>query len=177
MKFRENLVQVYHVDLGQAAWFSAVPWSMMAVVGYFGGACSDILIQRGLSVTLTRKIMQSIGFIGPGAALFGLTLAKSPSIASAWLTLAVGLKSFSHSGFLVNIQEIAPQYTGILHGLANTAGTFAAILGTVGAGFFVEWMGSFRGFLWLTSLLYFLSALFWNIFSTGEQVNFDGADS
>jgi len=59
-------------------------------------------------------------------------------------------------------------------GLANTAGTFAAILGTVGAGFFVEWVGSFRGFLWLTSLLYFLSALFWNIFSTGEQVNFDG---
>jgi len=48
--------------------------------------------------------VQSIGFIGPGAALIGLTLAKSPSIASAWLTLAVGLKSFSHSGFLVNIQ-------------------------------------------------------------------------
>lgn len=168
---------VYHVDLRRAAWFSAVPWTMMALVGYFGGACSDMLIQQGISVTLTRKIMQSIGFIGPGTALIGLTTAKGPTIASAWLTLAVGLKSFSHSGFLVNIQEIAPQYTGILHGLANTAGTFAAILGTVGAGFFVELMGSFRGFLWLTSLLYFLATLFWNIFSTGEQVNFDETDS
>ncbi|KAL2898789.1 putative anion transporter 4 chloroplastic [Bienertia sinuspersici] len=168
---------VYHVDLRQAAWFSAVPWFMMAIVGYFGGACSDILIQRGLSVTLTRKIMQSIGFIGPGIALIGLTTAASPSIASAWLTLAVGLKSFSHSGFLVNIQEIAPQYTGILHGLANTAGTFAAILGTVGAGYFVELVGSFNGFLWLTSFLYFLAALFWNLFSTGKLVDFNASSS
>ncbi|KAK9734738.1 hypothetical protein RND81_04G160100 [Saponaria officinalis] len=168
---------VYHVDLRQAAWLSAVPWTMMALVGYFGGACSDILIQRGLSVTLTRKIMQSIGFFGPAIALFGLTTAKSPAIASAWLSVAVGLKAFSHSGFLVNIQELAPQYTGVLHGLANTAGTFAAILGTVGAGYFVELVGSFRGFLWLTSFLYVISALFWNHISTGELVNFDEADS
>ncbi|KAK3026321.1 hypothetical protein RJ639_041009 [Escallonia herrerae] len=95
---------IYHVDLRQAAWFSAVPWSMMALMGYFAGVWSDMLIQNGTSVTLTRKIMQSIGFIGPGIALVGLTLAKSPLTASAWLTLAVGLKSFSHCGFLVNLQ-------------------------------------------------------------------------
>lgn len=58
-------------------------------------------------------------------------------------------------------------------GISNTAGTLAAIVGTVGAGFFVELVGSFQGFLWLTSLLYFLSALFYIIFSTGESVDFD----
>ncbi|PSS09464.1 Anion transporter 4 like [Actinidia chinensis var. chinensis] len=166
---------IYHVDLRQAAWFSAVPWSMMAFVGYFAGVLSDMLIQSGRTVTLTRKIMQSIGFIGPGIALIGLTMAKRPTVASAWLTLAVGLKSFSHCGFLVNLQEIAPQYSGVLHGISNTAGTFAAIVGTVGAGFFVELVGSFQGFLLLTSVLYFCAALFWNLFSTGERVNFDGS--
>lgn len=50
--------QIYHVDLRQAAWFSAVPWSMMAVVGYFAGVWSDNLIRRGMSVTFTRKLMQ-----------------------------------------------------------------------------------------------------------------------
>ncbi|KAK3016486.1 hypothetical protein RJ639_007175 [Escallonia herrerae] len=164
---------IYHVDLRQAAWFSAVPWSMMALMGYLAGVWSDMLIQNGTSVTLTRKIMQSIGFIGPGIALVGLTLAKSPLTASAWLTLAVGLKSFSHCGFLVNLQEIAPQYSGVLHGMSNTAGTLAAIIGTVGAGFFVELVGSFKGFLLLTSFLYFCASLFWNIFSTGERVHFD----
>lgn len=164
---------IYHVDLRQAAWFSAVPWSMMALVGYFAGVWSDLLIRHGMSVTLTRKIMQSIGFVGPAIALIGLIMARTPLIASAWLTLAVGLNSFSHCGFLVNLQEIAPQYSGVLHGLSNTAGTSAAILGTVGAGYFVELVGSFKGFLLLTALLYFSAALFWNIFSTGERVNFD----
>lgn len=167
---------IYHVDLRQAAWFSAVPWSMMALVGYFAGVFSDNLIQSGMTITLTRKIMQSIGFIGPGFALIGLIMAKSPVVASAWLTLAVGLKSFSHCGFLVNFQEIAPQYSGVLHGMSNTAGTLAAIIGTVGAGFFVELVGSFQGFLLLTSFLYFSAALFWNIYSTGERVNFDEAN-
>ncbi|PIA54413.1 hypothetical protein AQUCO_00900753v1 [Aquilegia coerulea] len=163
---------IYHVDLRQAAWFSAVPWTMMAVLGYFAGVLSDMLIQNGTDVTLTRKIMQSIGFLGPAVALLGLIAAKTPAIASAWLAVAVGLKSFSHSGFLVNFQEIAPQYAGVLHGMSNTAGTFAAIIGTVGAGFFVEMIGSFRGFLLLTSFLYFLSALIWLTFATGERVNF-----
>lgn len=49
---------------------------------------------------------QSIGFIGPGIALIGLTTAKRPLVASAWLSLAVGLKSFSHLGFLINLQVV-----------------------------------------------------------------------
>lgn len=52
------MLQIHRVNLRQAAWFSAVPWTMMAVLGYFAGFLSDILIQRGISVTLTRKIMQ-----------------------------------------------------------------------------------------------------------------------
>ncbi|KAK7385498.1 hypothetical protein VNO78_31220 [Psophocarpus tetragonolobus] len=164
---------VYRVDLRHAAWFSAVPWAVMAIMSYLAGLWSDMMIQSGISVTLTRKIMQSIGFIGPGLCLIGLATAKNPSIGSAWLTLAFGLKSFSHSGFLVNLQEIAPQYSGVLHGISNTAGTLAAIIGTVGAGFFVELVGSFPAFLLLTSLLYFLAALFYCLFSTGERVNFD----
>ncbi|KAH7836859.1 hypothetical protein Vadar_006592 [Vaccinium darrowii] len=160
---------IYHVDLRQAAWFSAVPWSMMALVGYFAGVLSDMLIQRGITVTLTRKIMQSIGFVGPGIALIGLTMAKRPSIASAWLTLAVGLKSFSHCGFLVNLQEIAPQYSGVLHGLSNTAGTFAAIVGTVGAGFFVELVGSFQGPRDSSFLLSCLKLQFSHTLRNGKQ--------
>ncbi|KAL7194696.1 hypothetical protein ACSBR1_035017 [Camellia fascicularis] len=47
--------------------------------------------------------------------------------------------------------------------LCSTAGTFAAILGTIEADFFVELMSSFQGFL------YFSAALFWNLYSTRER--------
>eukprot|EP01018_Ginkgo_biloba_P034255 Gb_13176 [translate_table: standard] len=161
---------IYGVNLKQAAWFSAIPWAMMAALGYVAGASSDFLVQSGFTVTFVRKIMQSIGFLGPGLALLGLNAAQNPSVASAWLTAAVGLSAFSQAGFLVNLQEIAPEYGGVLHGMSNTAGTLAAIIGTVGTGFFVERMGSFQGFLALTAMLYFISTVFWDLCATGDRV-------
>ncbi|KAM1393380.1 hypothetical protein ACFX10_029188 [Malus domestica] len=116
---------------------SAVGLMLSPILMSQGGKFGPFVI-FGLSGFLWVKfLVKSIGFVGPGIALVGLITAKSPAVASAWLTSVVGLKSFSHSGFLVNLQEIASQYSGVLHGISNTAGTFAAILGTVGAGFFV----------------------------------------
>ncbi|KAE8730434.1 putative anion transporter 3 [Hibiscus syriacus] len=124
---------VFNVNLKQAAWFSAVPWGTMAVSGYIAGAISDSLIKAGYSITSVRKIMQSLGFIGPGVSLLCLNFAKSPEIAAVLLTVALSLSSFSQAGFLLNMQvNIAPQYAGFLHGISNSAGTLAAIISTIG---------------------------------------------
>ncbi|CAI0424377.1 unnamed protein product [Linum tenue] len=138
---------VFNVNLQQAAWFSAVPWGTMAFSGYLAGAASDRLIKVGYSVTLVRKIMQSIGFIGPGLALLCLNYANTPTTASVFITAALSLSSFSQAGFLLNIQDIAPGCAGFLHGMCNSAGTLAAIVSTIGTGYFVQWLGSFQAFL------------------------------
>ncbi|XWS55562.1 hypothetical protein CRYUN_Cryun09bG0010800 [Craigia yunnanensis] len=161
---------VFNVNLKQAAWFSAVPWGTMAVSGYVAGVVSDSLIKAGYSVTLVRKIMQSIGFIGPGVSLLCLNFAKSPAVAALFITAALSLSSFSQAGFLLNMQDIAPQYAGFLHGIANSAGTLAAIISTIGTGYFVQWLGSFQAFLSVTAGLYFVTTIFWNLFATGERV-------
>lgn len=161
---------VLGVNLKDAAWFSAVPWAMMAAVGFIAGASSDFLVQSGVSLTTTRKLMQSIGFLGPAAALLGLNAVRDPMVAAAWLTAAVGLSSFSQAGFLVNYQEIGPKYAGVLHGMSNTAGTMAAIISTLGTGLFIERLGSFQSFLTLTSVMYIASTLFWVFNATGERV-------
>ncbi|KAK1398290.1 putative anion transporter 3, chloroplastic [Heracleum sosnowskyi] len=161
---------VFNVNLKQAAWFSAVPWGAMAISGYIAGAMSDSLIKSGKSITFTRKVMQSIGFIGPGIALLCLNFAKTPVVASVLMTLALSLSSFSQAGFLLNMQDIAPQYAGFLHGISNSAGTLAAIVSTIGTGYFVQWLGSFQAFLSVTACLYFASAIFWNLYATGERV-------
>lgn len=161
---------VFDVNLKQAAWFSAVPWGIMAVSGYIAGAASDSLIKAGYSLTLVRKIMQSIGFIGPGISLLCLNYAKAPLTASVFMTFALSLSSFSQAGFLLNMQDIAPQYAGFLHGISNSAGTLAAIISTIGTGYFVQWLGSFQAFLTVTAGLYFSTAIFWNLYATGERV-------
>ncbi|XP_044473042.1 probable anion transporter 3, chloroplastic [Mangifera indica] len=161
---------VFNVNLKQAAWFSAVPWGTMAVCGYVAGKASDSLIKAGYPVTLVRKIMQSIGFIGPGVSLLCLNFAKSPAVAATLITAALSFSSFSQAGFLLNMQEIAPDCAGFLHGISNSAGTLAAIVSTIGTGYFVEWLGSFQAFLSVTACLYLAATLFWNLYATGERV-------
>lgn len=161
---------VFNVNLKQAAWFSAIPWGTMALSGYVAGVVSDFLIKAGYSVTLVRKIMQSIGFIGPGVSLLCLNFAQSPEVAALFITAGLSLSSFSQAGFLLNMQDIAPQYAGLLHGIANSAGTLAAIISTIGTGYFVQWLGSFQAFLSVTAGLYFVTTIFWNLFATGERV-------
>lgn len=67
----------------------------------FGSSHCVLVLMDNANSSLS---LQTVGFVGPGLCLIGLTTAKNPSIGSAWLTLAFGLKSFSHSGFLVNLQ-------------------------------------------------------------------------
>ncbi|KAL0347403.1 UNVERIFIED_CONTAM: putative anion transporter 3, chloroplastic [Sesamum calycinum] len=161
---------VFNVNLKQAAWFSAVPWGTMAISGYLAGTASDYLFRSGYSITSARKIMQSIGFVGPGVALLCLNYVKTPTVAAIFLTIALSLSSFSQAGFLLNMQDIAPQCAGFLHGISNSAGTLAAIVSTIGTGFFVQWLGSFQAFLTLTACLYFATTIFWNLYATGERV-------
>ncbi|KAK2414589.1 phosphate transporter 4-3 [Trifolium repens] len=161
---------VYNVNLKQAAWFSAVPWGTMAISGYLAGTASDFLINAGYPTTFVRKFMQTIGFIGPAVTLISLNYANTPTMAATLLTAALSLSSFSQAGFMLNIQNIAPQYAGILHGISNSAGTLAAIISTIGTGYFVQWLGSFQTFLTITACLYVVTTIFWNLFATGDQV-------
>ncbi|KAJ0028024.1 hypothetical protein Pint_35233 [Pistacia integerrima] len=163
-------IQVFNVNLKQAAWFSAVPWGTMAVCGYIAGKASDTLIKAGYPVTLVRKVMQSIGFMGPGVSLLCLNFAKTPAVAATLITAALSFSSFSQAGFLLNMQEIAPDSAGFLHGISNSAGTLAAIVSTIGTGYFVQWLGSFQAFLTVTAGLYFAATIFWNLYATGERV-------
>ncbi|URE11349.1 Sugar transporter [Musa troglodytarum] len=163
---------VYNVNLKQAAWFSAVPWGVMALSGYIAGASSDFMIKSGCRITSVRKLMQSIGFIGPAVSLLCLRYAQTPTAAAVLMTIALSLSSFSQAGYFLNIQDIAPKYAGFLHGITNSAGTLAAIISTIGTGYFVQWLGSFQAFLTLTAALYFGTTVFYNLHATAEQVFF-----
>jgi len=57
-----------------------------------------------------------------------------------------------------------------LTGISNCAGTLAAIISTIGTGYFVQWLGSFQAFLTVTAGLYIVTTIFWNLFATSDQV-------
>lgn len=161
---------VFGVSIRDAAWFSALPWAVMAVSGIMAGSIADALVLRGATITTARKLMQTIGFVGPSLALLGVASASSPEISSLYLTIALGFSAFSQAGFLLNYQDIGPKYAGVLHGMSNTAGTLAGMVSVVFSGFLVDRLGSFKAILWIVSGTYIVGAVFWNCFATGKRV-------
>ena len=122
-----------------------------------------------------------------------VAFAKSPVVAIAFLTIAVGFSGFAISGFNVNHLDIAPRYASILMGISNGCGTLAGMLCPVVVenltrkGVFIcfffqllsclnskpgnviktreEWSHVFL----IASLIHFAGVIFYGIFASGEK--------
>lgn len=169
---------VVKLNLATSSWFSALPWATMAVSGVFAGILADrMLSEWKVSTATTRKFIQSVGFLGPALCLLVLGLkgfAITPGFALTTLIVAVGCTAFSQSGFLVNFAEIGPKYASTIHGVANTAGSIAGMVGTYVVGWILSRSveSGWSNVMYMTSATYVVGALVWLAFMSGEQVFF-----
>ncbi|CAA7017351.1 unnamed protein product [Microthlaspi erraticum] len=161
--------QVLKFNLTESGLLCVLPWFTMAVFANVGGWIADTLISRGLSITAVRKIMQSIGFLGPAFFLTQLSRVKTPAMAVLCMACSQGSDAFSQSGLYSNHQDIGPRYAGVLLGLSNTAGVLAGVFGTAATGYILQ-RGSWDDVFNVAVGLYLIGTLVWNLFSTGEKV-------
>jgi ACS family sodium-dependent inorganic phosphate cotransporter len=161
--------QVLGLDLKSSGFFSVLPWITMAISANVGGWIADTLVERGLSVTAVRKIMQTIGFLGPAFFLTRLGGITTVTGAVGCMMAAQGLDAFSQSGLYSNHADIGPRYAGVLLGLSNTAGVLAGVLGTAATGLILQ-TGSWKQVWAVAVALYLVGTVVWNLFATGERV-------
>uniref|UniRef100_A0A1J3D5C4 Putative anion transporter 2, chloroplastic n=1 Tax=Noccaea caerulescens TaxID=107243 RepID=A0A1J3D5C4_NOCCA len=161
--------QVLKFNLTESGLLCVLPWFTMAVFANVGGWIADTLVSRGLSITAVRKIMQSIGFLGPAFFLTQLSRVKTPAMAVLCMACSQGSDAFSQSGLYSNHQDIGPRYAGVLLGLSNTAGVLAGVFGTAVTGYILQ-RGSWDDVFKVAVALYLIGTLVWNLFSTGEKV-------
>lgn len=158
-------VQTLGLNLRTSAFLSLLPWAVMAVGSTSAGLLADSYIRRGVPVTLVRKRLQTVAFLGPAVALAALSQPGiSKNLAVALMTAALGITSLGQAGFVANISDVAPKHAGKLFGLCNTFGSSAGILGVTGVGFILEKTGSYALVFQMTTALYLFGALFWNLF-------------
>lgn len=162
--------QALGVDLSQVGFYSVLPWLVMFVTANFGGWMADALIKSGMPITTVRKLMQSIGFLGPALFLTLIGGVTSALQATVYMACALGLGSFALSGFAVNHLDIGPRYAGILLGITNTAGTLPGIIGVTVTGFILDATGSWRLVFLIAAGIYVFGTIVWNLFATGERV-------
>ncbi|CAK9218141.1 unnamed protein product [Sphagnum troendelagicum] len=161
--------QVLGFNLMESGMFSVLPWLTMALSANLGGWIADSLVSRGVSVTAVRKIMQSIGFLGPAFFLTQLTHITSPALAVLCMMCSQGTDAFSQSGLYSNHQDIGPRYSGVLLGMSNTAGVLAGVFGTAATGYILQ-NGSWDDVFKVAVGLYLFGTVVWNLFSSGEKI-------
>ncbi|BAT97958.1 hypothetical protein VIGAN_09155200 [Vigna angularis var. angularis] len=161
--------QVLKFNLTESGLFCVLPWLTMAIFANIGGWIADTLVSKGLSITSVRKIMQSVGFLGPAFFLTQLSHVRTPAMAVLCMACSQGSDAFSQSGLYSNHQDIGPRYAGVLLGLSNTAGVLAGVFGTAATGYILQ-RGSWDDVFKVAVVLYIIGTLVWNIFSTGEKV-------
>ncbi|XP_010275629.1 PREDICTED: ascorbate transporter, chloroplastic-like isoform X2 [Nelumbo nucifera] len=161
--------QVLKFNLTESGLFCVLPWLTMAVFANIGGWIADTLVSRGLSITSVRKIMQTIGFLGPAFFLTQLSHVRSPALAVLCMACSQGSDAFSQSGLYSNHQDIGPRYAGVLLGLSNTAGVLAGVFGTAATGYILQ-RGSWNDVFKVAVALYIIGTLIWNFFATGEKI-------
>ncbi|KAE8668274.1 putative anion transporter 7 [Hibiscus syriacus] len=116
-----------------------MPYLNMFVFSNIGGVVADHLITRRImSVTKTRKFLNTVGFIVASLALTALPIFRTSGGAILCSSVALGFLALGRSGFAVNHMDIAPRYAGIVMGVSNTAGTLAGIIGVEMTGRLLE---------------------------------------
>lgn len=158
-----------------------IPYLNMFLFSNIGGLIADHLItRRFLSVTKTRKLLNTLGFMVASFALMAIPLFRTPNGVVFCSSVALGFLALGRAGFAVNHMDIAPKYAGIVMGVSNTAGTLAGIVGVDLTGRLLESSkaahldltspDSWRVIFLIPGLLCIFSSLVFLVLSTGERV-------
>ncbi|KAL6284340.1 hypothetical protein ACE6H2_015269 [Prunus campanulata] len=174
----EQGLQLSLQDMGS---YWMVPYLYMFIFSNIGGVIADHLItKRLLSVTATRKLLNTSGFIVASLALMGLPIFRTSLGAVICSSVVLGFLALGRAGFAVNHMDIAPKFAGIVMGVSNTAGTLAGIIGVDITGRLLEAakfvhkdllnLESWRSVFMIPGVLCIFSSLGFLLFSTGERI-------
>lgn len=175
--------QGLEVSLQEMGSSKMLPYLNMFVFSNVGGWAADHLItRRVLSVTRTRKLLNTVGFVAAAAALVALPSFRSAGGAVACSSASLGFLALGRAGFAVNHLDVAPRYAGIVMGVSNTAGTLAGIIGVGLTGSILEAAkggsaaagissaAAWRPVFFVPGYLCLFSAVLFLAFSTGERI-------
>lgn len=119
--------EAYGIGVRDSAWLSVLPCVAGAVGGFIAGPTADSILRNSNSITVKsttriRKVFQSIGLLGPAAALGALAwnIPEEAWQAQLFLMATLGLQSFNAAGFEAGNQDKAgPKWAGMLYSITS----------------------------------------------------------
>eukprot|EP00268_Persea_americana_P011746 TRINITY_DN14946_c0_g1_i2.p1 TRINITY_DN14946_c0_g1~~TRINITY_DN14946_c0_g1_i2.p1 ORF type:complete len:449 (-),score=66.52 TRINITY_DN14946_c0_g1_i2:718-2064(-) len=174
----EQGLQLSLQDMGS---LKMLPYLNMFIFSNIGGVVADRLItQKILSVTRTRKLLNTVGFVVSALALMALPTFRTSNGAVFCSSVSLGFLALGRAGFAVNHMDVAPRYAGIVMGVSNTVGTLAGIVGVGLTGHILESAKgaqmdisnpeTWKSVFFIPGYLCIFGSIMFLIFSTGEKI-------
>ncbi|CAH8501408.1 unnamed protein product [Schistosoma bovis] len=167
--------QIYNVDVERTIFFLSFPFLSRSIFVPIGGIFADLLrINTKLSRTTIHKLFAGLGFGLKGIFFIALGYAPSEIYATMLLSLALGFSGLAVAGYAVNVIDLAPNFSGLVMGFANSVSTFTGILSTFIASvvvhkFGLELKNGWRVALCLAAFSQFVAMITYLLFSSSEQ--------
>jgi MFS transporter, ACS family, solute carrier family 17 (sodium-dependent inorganic phosphate cotransporter), other len=162
--------KVHDMNVMSSGLYAASPWLTMFVVVNIGGWIADRLIQRKLSITHVRKIMQVSGLLASAAFLLLAREMTTPQTALASICLSLGAVGLTWSGYGVNSLDIAPRYADVLTGITFTAANIPGIVAVFITGWMIDVSGSYDAPFLLGAAISVLGAVVFLIWGSGKPL-------
>lgn len=96
-------------------------------------------------------------------------------MAVAFVSVTMGLTTFSHSGVSVNVQDLAPSCAGALFGVMNTCGAFSGVLMVYFSGYLIEATGSWASVFALITVVNLVGLVTFLAFAEARRVDIDSS--
>jgi MFS transporter, ACS family, solute carrier family 17 (sodium-dependent inorganic phosphate cotransporter), other len=161
---------VQGLSIAHSGLFSAAPWLTMYVTGILAGSVADRMIQRGVSATTTRKVMQCGALIVSAGFLLALREAHSPTEALTLLCGATGALACYHAGLLPIYVDVAPRHGAVLFAFGNSFATVPGIVGVAVTGWLVDTTGTYSAAFLLTAIVSAAGALAFGILADARPI-------
>ncbi|WP_052118348.1 MFS transporter [Erwinia oleae] len=151
-----------HLSIDKAGIGAMFPY-MMAMAGVLcGGTLSDMLLKRGFSRTLARKLPVMAGMLLTCSIALVNFFQDSPVIAIAILSVAFFANAFSNLGWVVCSDVIPRHLIGTIGGFLNIFGNLSGIVSPIIIGVILQRTHNFQYAMWYiaaVALLGFLAYL------------------
>jgi len=147
--FPSYLAHERGLSLIEVGGYAMAPYLAAAIGVLVGGASSDLLLKRGVSQTVARKVPIVTGFLLTSTIFLANFTTSNLSTISV-LTCAFFFSGVSSNGWTVT-SDIAPlKFVGLTGGIVNFAASLAGIVTPIAVGFIVQ---NTHSYFWALALV------------------------
>lgn len=167
------MAMVMNVSLKSNGFLSSLPYLAMWLMAMVFAFIADYLIRKDVSITITRKIMNSIGQYGPAITLLAVGYCDSSLVMSVVLfTIGMGCNGAIYSGFKINHLDLSPKYAGLLIAITNCTANLVGLTAPMIAGHVINHdpsITNWRIVFLIAAIVYIVAGTIYNIFASGKR--------